>query len=233
VLSILAGADMLEGLGSVNSQVATFEALEAAEREGRVSAERIAASLERLRTLARRYPITPNAYNLETFEADVALAQRAWGRGICAVGDLRLPAPGSAITLIAATEVPGEYVSELGINGTTLAAKLEAVYRVKSVLYDARDPRSALAGVRQAQANGETVVFASTSRRRLSEDVRHLAREAQPSLHLALWNPYATQDVPAPALVTFGYRPEAIAALIEVLRGERAITGIAPVMLEA
>jgi hypothetical protein len=33
--------------------------------------------------------------------------------------------------------------------------------------------------------------------------------------------------------VTFGYRPEAIAALLEVLRGECAITGVPPVTLEA
>jgi beta-N-acetylhexosaminidase len=233
VLSILAGADMLEGLGSVKSQVATFEALEAAERDGRVSGERITRSLERLRAMARRYPIASAAYDLETFQADVALAQRAWGRGICALGHVELPSPGAAITLIAATEVPGEYVSELGINGTTLAAQLETVYRVKSVLYDARDPLASLGAVREAQANGDTILFASTSRRRLSEDVQHLAREAQPALHLALWNPYAVQDVRAPALVTFGYRPEAIAALLEVLRGERPITGVAPVTLEA
>jgi beta-N-acetylhexosaminidase len=233
VLSILAGADMLEGLGGVKSQVATFEALEAAEREGRVSGERITRSLDRLHTLARRHPIAPAAYDLETFQADVALTQRAWGRGICAVGDVHLPVSGSAVTLIAATEVPGEYVSELGINGTTLATQLEAVYRVKSVLYDHRDPLASLAAVREAQTNGDTILFASTSRRRLSEDVRSLAREAQPALHLALWNPYAVQDVPAPALVTFGYRPEAIAALLEVLRGECAITGVPPVTLEA
>ena len=233
VLSILAGSDMLEGLGSVKSQVATFEALEAAEREGRVSAERIALSLERLRALARRYPIAPAAYDLETLEQDKSSAKRAWGRGICTFGDLHLPAPGSAITLIAATEVLSEKVSELGMGGGTLADHLETVYRVKSVLYETQDPLASLGAVRAAQANGDTMVFASTSRRRLSEAARELAREARPDLHLALWNPYATQDVPAPAVVTFGYRPEAIAALLEVLCGERAITGVTPVTLTA
>ena len=41
----------------------------------------------------------------------------AWGLGICAVGSPHLPAPGAAVTLVAATEVPGENVSELGIGG--------------------------------------------------------------------------------------------------------------------
>jgi beta-N-acetylhexosaminidase len=233
ILSILAGSDMVEALGSVKSQVATFEALEAAEREGRISRARIEASLERLRDLARRFPIVPTEYTTAQFEADVALARDAWGRGITAFGNPTLPAPGSEVTLIAAQVVPGENVAELGISGTALQEALEGVYRVKPILYPPKAALEALDAVRAARTRGDTIIFASTSRHRLSDDAKRLALEAKPALHLALWNAYAVQDVPSSALVTYGYRPEAIQALLEVLRGAAAVVGRAPIKLEA
>ena len=230
VLSIEAGADMLEGLGGVASQVATFEALEAAERDGRISAERINVSLERLRTLAQVYPIAPLAYDAAALEADRVVMRQAWQRGITAVGAVTIPAPNSQIALIAATEVPGENVSELGIGGTALQLALETVYGVTAILFDPNAPLEVLPAVRAARDAGRTLIFATTTRRRLTPQVRELALAARPDLHLALWNAYNVADVPAPALVTFGYRQDAIAALIEVLRGAE-ITGVAPVTL--
>ena len=230
VLSILAGADMVEGLGGLPSQVATFEALEAAEREGRVSLERINESLERLRSLVRAYPIAPLEYTTAALEADRKVMQGAWRRGITSVGDVVIPTPGAKVTLIAASEVPGENVSELGIGGTVLQAALETVYDVTAILFDPNAPLEVLPAVKAARAAGGTLIFATTTRRRLTPRVRELALEAKPDLHLALWNAYNVADVPAPALVTFGYRPDAIAALLEVLRGAD-ITGIAPVTL--
>jgi beta-N-acetylhexosaminidase len=230
VLSVLAGADMLEGLGRQSAQEATFDALEAAERDGRIPKAQIERSAARLQALARDYPSAPLEYTAAEMDADRALMQGAWRSGVVAVGEVRLPAAGEAVTLVAPREVPGENVSELGISGERLARALEGVYRVRSVLFDAEQPLEALPKVRAAQARGETLVFATTTRRRLSQDARALALETKPHLHLALWNAYNVQDVPAPALVTFGYRPEAIAALLEVLRGA-PVTGRAPVRL--
>ena len=230
VLSIEAGADMLEGLGGMASQVATFEALEAAEREGRISAERVNASLERLRSLSRAYPIAPLEYTADALEADRSLMQTAWRRGITRVGNAVIPAPGSQVALIAASEVPGENVSELGIGGTALQAALETVYEVTAILFDPQAPSEVLPAVKAAQDTGQTLIFATTTRRRLTPQVRELALHAQPDLHLALWNAYNVADVPTPALVTFGYRKDAIAALLDVLRGAE-VTGVAPVTL--
>jgi beta-N-acetylhexosaminidase len=232
VLSVLAGSDMIEALGSVQSQVATLEALEAAEASGRISSERIAESLERLRGLAQRFPIAPTVYEPSQHEADVTLARRAWGEGITKLGNAPLPAPGSRVTLVAAAEVPGEHVSEMGIGGAALQNVLEAVYAVTPILYSPKSPLEVLDAVRAAQSRGDVIMFASTSRRRLSDEVRQLAVAARPALHLALWNAYAVQDVPGDALVTFGYRPEAMEALLEVLRGSASAMGSAPVSLE-
>ncbi len=230
VLSIAAGADMLEGLGGLASQVATFEALEVAEREGRISADRIEASLERLRSLVRAYPIAPVEYSSDALEADRKVMQSAWQRGITRIGEASIPAPNSQIALIAASEVPGENVAELGISGAALQLALEGVYDVTPILFDPSAPLEVLPAVQAARAAGRTLVFATTTRRRLTPLVCELAFAAKPDLHLALWNAYNVTDVPAPALVTFGYRKDAIAALLEVLRGA-PITGVAPVTL--
>ncbi len=228
VQSILAGADMLEGLGNVEAQAQTFEALEQAEKDGSISSIRIDESLARLRAMAQRFPIAPLEYDTNAMKADSSLMQRAWQRGITTFGAPQIPALGSSITLLAADEIPGENVAELGIGGAQLAQALSQIYDVKTVLYPFRNPLEVLAAVEQLTG---PVIFASTSRHRLTNDVKTLARAAKPALHLALWNAYAVADVPSPAIVTFGYRFEAIEALLEVLQGS-SVTGKAPVQLQ-
>ncbi|NJO13322.1 MAG: hypothetical protein HC872_07515 [Gammaproteobacteria bacterium] len=153
VLSVLAGSDMIEALGGVQSQVATFEALEVAEASGRISSEHIAASLERLQSLARCFPIAPTVYEPSQREADVTLTRRAWGQGITKFGDAPLPTPGSRVTLVAAAEVPGEYVSEMGIGGAAVQRALEAVYTVTPILYFPQSPLEALDAVQSGTAD--------------------------------------------------------------------------------
>ena len=227
ILSLLAGADMIEALGSQASQIQTFLALEAATRDGRISPERILESLERLKNLARRFPIAPLEYSFEQMKTDSKTMQAAWQRGIVAHNNPVLPALGSSLTLLVAEEVQSENVSELGISGSSLVAALSSIYEVQSIFYDQKNPLDAL---EQVQNTMQPIIFASTTRRRLSFEAKALAKAAKPSLHLALWNAYNVLDVPAPALITFGYRPEAISALLEILRGAK-MTGVAPIQL--
>ncbi len=227
ILSILAGADMIEALGSQESQIQTFEALEAATRDGRIRPERLEESLKRLQNLAKRFPIAPLEYSFEQMNTDSKIMQGAWQRGIVAHNNPVLPALGSSLTLLVAQEVQSENVSELGISGSSLAAALSSIYEVQSIFYDQKNPLGAL---EQVQNTMQPIIFASTTRRRLSFEAKALAKAAKPSLHLALWNAYNVLDVPAPALITFGYRPEAINALLEILRGAK-MTGVAPIQL--
>ncbi len=231
VMSVNAGSDMVEALGAREAQAQTIEALEQAEKNGVISSERIAASLERLHNLATRFPIAPQDYAPDLELADRALASRAWGAGITEFGSVVLPKPGSSITLIAPDVAPEENVSEVGVAGASLVALLSSEYRVKAILHPARDPLSVLEQVKAARDAGNFIVYASTSRHRMIEAGRELAKVAQPDLHLALWNAYTVADVPAPALVTYGYRPEALGALKKVLRGETRASGVAPVKL--
>ena len=50
----------------------------------------------------------------------------------------------------------------------------------------------------------------------------------QPDLHLSLYNPYAVLDVDSPALLAYGFRPEARAAVLGWLRGETGAEGTLP-----
>lgn len=231
VMSVLAGSDMLEALGSKQVQVQTFEALEKAVQDGVIPGSRVEASLERLRKLVQRFPSTPMDYTPEREATDRALAVNAWGRGIVAHRDPVIPQPGSSIVLIAAEGVPGENVAEAGLDGAELARQLSGVYEVQPVLYELYNPLGQLEAVRAARTSGKIVVFAATSRLRLSADARTLAVAAQPDLTLALWNPYAVLDVDSPAVITFGYRPEGIEALLRVLRGKAQATATASIRL--
>jgi beta-N-acetylhexosaminidase len=231
VLALQAGADLVEALGSQAEQAASFQALAEAGAAGLFDAAQLQASLARLAALAAQFPGTPLAYDPATEAADRQLAQAAWGRGLTAYRDPVLPAPGSAITLLVADVVPGENVAELGISGAALAERLGQVYQVKPIFHPIYQPELAQAAVQAAQAAGETIVYASTSRLRLRPATQALVAEAAPALHLALWNPYAVLDVKAPAIIGFGYRGGAIEALLAVLRGEQVLSGHSPITL--
>ena len=236
VMSISAGADMVEALGSLESQVQTFEAVEAAAASGKISSKTIDTACGRLHKLASDFPAVALDYNdrLEVAHRDRIVD--AWMQGITLVDDVQLPKPGSSIVLIAADEVPEENVSEVGVPGKDLAKRLSSVYKVTSILYPLRAPESVADRVRQAREAGETIVFATTSRYRLKDAALALAELAQADLHLALWNAYTVNDVTrggnaVPAILTYGCRAEALEALLRVLRGDAPAAGRLPVKL--
>ena len=236
VMSINAGADMVEALGGLESQVQTFKAIEAAAASGKISSQTIDTACERLHKLARKFPAISLDFNDRLEVADRARIVDAWTQGITSVGDVQLPKPGSSIVLIAPDEVPENNVSEVGVPGKDLAKLLSGVYKVMPILYPVRAPETVMDRVHQAREAGESIVFASTSRYRLREDARALAELAQADLHLALWNAYTVNDVtrdnqPVPAVLTYGCRAEALEALLRVLRGETQATGQLPVKL--
>jgi beta-N-acetylhexosaminidase len=75
--------------------------------------------------------------------------------------------------------------------------------------------------------DGRATVLASNQRARYGEN----ARRWRPQLHLALWNPFQVLDVPAPALVSWGFAPGALSAVRAWLEGRAAAPGHAPVPL--
>ncbi|GAA0521805.1 beta-N-acetylhexosaminidase [Deinococcus depolymerans] len=217
VLALQAGADLVMALGRREAQEATLDAIARALADGRLDPAQGQASAARLSALARRYPAQADT----TLDpgADAPLFARAWAQGLTAYRDPVAPTPGSRIRLVAQRRVTRENVSEASVDAATLAAELAGVYRVELTAFD--DPADL--DWAALQAEGVPVLLATTARHR-----QPALRGVRPDLHLALYNPYAALDVDAPAVLTFGFRPEARAALLAWLRGEARAPGRLP-----
>ncbi|WP_308494245.1 beta-N-acetylhexosaminidase [Deinococcus kurensis] len=217
VMALQAGTDLVMALGRREAQDATLDAIQAALDRGTLDAGQMQASVRRLEALAARYPAQADpALNARD---DAALLADAWARGLSAYRSPVAPTPGSRVLLVAQARVPRENVSEASVDAQPLAAELRGVYDVQ--LHAFEDPAELDWAALRAQ--GLPVILATTSRH------RHAAlRGARPDLHLALYNPYAALDVDAPALVTYGFQPEARRAALTWLRGERRATGTLP-----
>ncbi|WP_288435230.1 beta-N-acetylhexosaminidase [uncultured Deinococcus sp.] len=215
VLALRAGADLVMALGQRAAQEETLEAIAAALRAGEVPDA--GAKAGRLRALAEGYP--SRDLPLPDFTADRPAVIEGWARGLTGWRHPVAPPPGSRIRLVAHRTPVRENVSEAGADAETLARDLSTVYDVELCPFDAPEELdwAALAG------GDVPVVLATTFRHR-----QPALRGARPDLHLALYNPYAVLDVDAPAVLAYGFRPEARTALLGWLRGERGLPGTLP-----
>jgi beta-N-acetylhexosaminidase len=57
----------------------------------------------------------------------------------------------------------------------------------------------------------------------------HARTTWQPDLHLVLWNPFQALDISAPALITYGFAPAAMQAVLACLKAEVVAQGVMPV----
>ena len=218
--ALRAGADLVMALGRREVQEQTLAAVaeyvRAPEHQAAAQAKR-----ERLRALARRFPAQAD-HTLDP-QTDAALLAGAWARGLTAWPGAQgrpplPPAPGSRVVLLAHRHPQRENVSEAAADAQTLARELGQVYDVELHAFDDYAEVPALDW--NALRLRGPVLLATTARHRQPA----LAR-VQPDLHLALYNPYAVLDVEAPAVLSYGFRPEARAAVLGWLRGERNLPG--------
>ena len=215
VLALRAGADLVMALGQRAAQEETLEAIAAALRAGELPDA--GAKAGRLRALAEGYP--SRDLPLPDLAADRPAVIEGWARGLTGWRHPVAPPPGSRIRLVAHRTPVRENVSEAGADAETLARDLGAVYDVALHPFDSPEELdwAALAG------SDVPVVLATTFRHR-----QPALRGVRPDLHVALYNPYAVLDVDAPAVLAYGFRPEARAALLGWLRGERELPGTLP-----
>jgi len=120
------------------------------------------------------------------------------------------------VLLVAWRQPQRETVSEAAADAQTLARELGQVYDVElHAVDDAADLNwAALRG------RGLPLILATTFRHRQTA-----LAGARPDLHLALYNPYAVLDVDAPAVLSYGFRPEARGRRARLVRGERGLPG--------
>jgi beta-N-acetylhexosaminidase len=223
VLALQAGADMVMALGSQDEQAAAVRAIAAALADGSLARAEVQRSRARLDALAGRYPVRQTRYAATRREADERLMERAWALSLTRIGDARPPALAEPLRVVTQRCVPTDGVSEAGPSGEAVAALFEAFGAVEIVQIE--DLQN-LDWDRLPQ-DGRTTVLASNQRARYGEN----SRRWRPQLHLALWNPFQVLDVPAPALVSWGFAGGALTAVRAWLEGRAAAPGHAPVPL--
>lgn len=221
VLALHAGADMVMALGSADEQAAAIDAIKVALGRGELDIPSLLRSRQRLDALAGRFPVNPGEYSREVRAADEDLMRRAWARGLVALAGAQRPSRDRPLRVITQRLVGSDGVSEAGLPGDRIAglfSRFEAVDVMQVDDLCALDwsivPR-----------DGRMTVLASNGRARYGQR----ARGWRPDLHVVLWNPFQTLDVPAPAIVTWGYANGALDALRAWLEGRADAPGRPPV----
>ena len=223
VLALQAGADLVLAQGARHEQLAALQAIDAALRDGRVTAARAAEARARIETLATRFPIAPTDYADAARATDEALMRSAWARGLVAVGAPVAPQPSRRIRVFTQRSVPCDGVSEAGPSAEQVVALFAGFADVEFVALERLDDLDGAHMPRDGRFN----VLASNHRARYGV----AAAAWRPDLHLVLWNPYQCLDVAAPAIVSWGYADGALAAVRAWLEGRLVAAPTAPVAL--
>lgn len=223
VLALQAGADMVMALGTPAEQAATVRAVGAALGDGTLASPELAHSCRRLDALATRFPVRQSVYARAAREADERLMRRAWARALTRVGNAHPPPLDRPLRVVTQRRVPSDGVSEAGLSGDRIASLFAAFRDVEVAQIDDLQRLD----WRDLPQDTVTTVLASNHRARYGE----AAWRWRPQLHVALWNPFQVLDVPAPAIVTWGFAELALAALRAWLEGRADAPGRAPVPL--
>jgi beta-N-acetylhexosaminidase len=222
VNALVAGADMVMAIGSRETQEETVAAIAEAIQSGELPMAEVKAKLARLSRLAEAHPSGEPEYAANLESADRELMARAWAKGLTARGNPRRPEPGAKLRLVARQDVVSDGVSEAGVPAAKVAESLGQLYDVELVTF--ADAESF--DWNTLPQDGRFTILASTSRRRYGPNARANWR---PDLHLALWNPYQALDFAAPALMTYGFVPPALASVNAWLAGKIEAAGVCPV----
>ncbi|WP_456445787.1 glycoside hydrolase family 3 N-terminal domain-containing protein [Oceanithermus sp.] len=223
VRSLAAGADLVMPLGDLELQAQTLARIQAALDSGELDRGQLEASEGRITALARAFPARPGSYGEAQRAADRRLFVAAWTRGLTPVGDPVPPPKGACLRVVAQAQPEGDGVSEAGASGAELARLLGGYWKVDPVFVSGVD---AVPGLEVATDECFNLLI-SNSRR----PYPRTSWNWRPDLHVALWNPFAAAGVPAPALVSYGFRAEALEVVRAWLRGEAEARGRLPAPL--
>lgn len=232
VRAVAAGVDAPLLCGPLEEHLGALRALAAAERDGRLDPAAVAASRARLARLAAAFPPGPAPYD-DT--ADRALMAATARRALVAFGALPRLAPEARVVVVGAAEVRASAATDATARPAQalVDALTAAGYRARWVASDGDHGAAAAPGgaLDAALADADALLVVSATRVPLDAAAIAAARaafdraavRAVPAVHVALWNPAHVAALPGPALVAFGFRPDAVRAVVHALR-----TGEAP-----
>ena len=227
VLALQAGVDAPLNIGSVRHHLAIADGIEAALAEGSLDAQLLAGAAARLEAMGRAYPARARPVP----EAG-GLLDDAARRGLVSLGQLPRLEAGRQVTLVYQVRTEAhDATQQIVTPGQDFALLLEQEgFRVNRLefLPDSLDVQALLERV---PPDG-LVIYSSSGRASLNarelELARELARRHEGNwLHLSLWNPYHTLDLPQPALLAFGFRPAQLRAALNALKGT-PVSGVLP-----
>jgi len=235
VLALQAGVDLPLTLGPVDEHRRVLQKVEGALASGELSGAGLAQARARLTRFALEFPALPTGGRMDegVEAADRAVMARATKTGLVTLGRLPRLGPGTRVAFLASGEVRASAASQVSAKpADELVAELLRrgvdVSRLELAPGETSDPTPWLGGM---SALPEVVLYASTSRSRLASAEAATARRAAawarhtgvPFVHVALWNPYSAELLPGPALLAFGYRGSAAAAVADALMGEATV----------
>ena len=224
VLALQAGADMPLAQGSKAEQAATLAAIGAALAAGELSEAPLLQARARLDALAAAYPALITDYAIEQRASDDALMHKVWAQALTALRGVKPPARSQGLRVITQASVSSDGVSEAGLPASAVAALFDGFSDVQFVQL----PDLHALQASDVPQDGRFNVLVSNLRRRYGP----AAAAANLDLHLAMWNPFQVLDLPAPALISWGYGDGALAAVRAWLRGELAASATPPVSLK-
>ncbi|HEX7040405.1 MAG TPA: beta-N-acetylhexosaminidase [Trueperaceae bacterium] len=224
VMALAAGADLPLTLGTVRQHDATLRAVDAALAEGRLDAAEVAASLGRVARLSARFSGRRGDPADAWRDGDEALLAEAARRGLVVTGEPPRLWPGATVLLVARPQVRASAAAQVTVRP---ADPLERALRERGVAVRRLDPTEPRGDLRALLAGADALLYASTTRtlppREELDAASGLASAAGgagvPFVHIALWNPYAAERVPGPAIVAFGFRDLQARAVAERLVG--------------
>lgn len=256
VMAVEAGADIVLACGTHESQLETHAALLQAAQEGRLTEERIDASLSRLARLhgqIARYRKAAEPLPADARERMLAITRA----GITVVRDERAilpllrpggprphadqpPVPPSShacrrLLLAAPSHVSRSPHGELGVPFPLARLLRHRGFEVDERLFSLLEPTFDVAGTVAAAEAAEAIVVCLHARDRLSTEqealVNGLCATGRPVVAVAINSPYVLAQVPAGAacVCTYSYTEVSMQALGDVLAGLTPPTGQLPV----
>ncbi len=225
VLTLQAGADLVLAQGARHEQLAALQAIGTALENGKLDKAAMHSARDSVDALARRFPLHTAPYGEEQQAQDVTLMNRAWARGLTAVGQPTAPKRSQPLRVIAQASVASDGVSEAGLPLEQVQALFAGFDNVEYL------PVATLRelDISTLPRDGRCNVLVSNQKGRYRES----STAAGVDLHLAIWNPFQVMDIHAPAVVTWGYADGAMLALKAWLQGEAQAPGFAPVALHS
>ena len=223
VLALQAGADMPLAQGSMEEQEVAIHAIAQALEDGSLTLADVQKAQRRLDALAGTYPLVQTDYAAEARAADDALMHKAWAQALCGLRDAEAPARNTPLRVVTQASVISDGVSEAGLPVERVSALFAGFADVELLQVQNLSQLTADDVPCDARLN----VLVSNQRKRYAAS----AASAAIDLHLAIWNPFQVLDLPAPAVITWGYADGAMAALKAWLEGAASAGAKAPVTL--